>query len=476
MSLFSWLWRSETRRCREPYRARLQVECLETREVLSGNGLTDIVGPASVAEGGVYTLALNVADTPVLEWRIDWGDGNVETLPGSAQSATHDYEDGAFDFTISVEAQHDVAFLFYQWSTAAGGNGHYYALTSSPASWTAAEAEAVALGGHLVSITSQAEQTFIQQTFLSGADARNIYWLGLTDFANEKTFVWSDGETFNFKNWQGPNEPNNFGGNEDFVTINWHYANGRVGSTLGTWNDSPLNGIDSALNAPAPVRGIVEFVTRPLGAVTTHTLQLQVDNVAPTLDVNGPTATLPGDLVVFSVVASDVSPVDMAKGLIIAVDWQSDGVIDQVVVGSTAQLTHQFTRPGEYVATFTVTDKDGDSTTVTQLITVQTAQQQIDAIEAHVQQLIASGDLPKHKGKALLAQLEQVTKKLDRGNSRPAVNMLLAVEHQIRSLVRKDILTKSEGAELTSMLHDAIDAAQLVKHAKPVKHCGPKHK
>ena len=36
------------------------------------------------------------------------------------------------------------------WATTAGGNGHYYALTSWATTWDQAEAQAVTSGGHLV--------------------------------------------------------------------------------------------------------------------------------------------------------------------------------------------------------------------------------------------------------------------------------------------------------------------------------------
>src|SRR5690242_15818942 len=65
------------------------------------------------------------------------------------------------------------------------GNGHFYTLSSGSQNWLQAEAEAVTLGGHLVSITTQAEQDFVVTNFLSGANSRSIYWIGLTDQASE---------------------------------------------------------------------------------------------------------------------------------------------------------------------------------------------------------------------------------------------------------------------------------------------------
>lgn len=108
------------------------------------------------------------------------------------------------------------------------GSGHYYTLTSALLNWQQAEAEAVALGGHLVTINSQAEQDFLEATFFSGANLPGSVWLGLTDQTVEGTFVWSSGEVVTYTNWF-PGEPNNLT-NEDFAII---------GATLaGRWNDA----------------------------------------------------------------------------------------------------------------------------------------------------------------------------------------------------------------------------------------------
>ena len=53
-------------------------------------------------------------------------------------------------------------------------DGHEYYLTSV-GTWMQAEAEAVSMGGHLVSINDAAEQVFIHG-LLSGST-----WIGLTD-------------------------------------------------------------------------------------------------------------------------------------------------------------------------------------------------------------------------------------------------------------------------------------------------------
>ncbi len=85
-------------------------------------------------------------------------------------------------------------------------NGHLYYLLES-ASWTASEARAVELGGHLVAISDDEECDWIFENFsFFGGQARAL-WSGLNDAAQEGVFVWSNGEPLNFENW-ALGEPN----------------------------------------------------------------------------------------------------------------------------------------------------------------------------------------------------------------------------------------------------------------------------
>ena len=62
-------------------------------------------------------------------------------------------------------------------------NGNEYYLISTP-SWAAAEAEAVALGGHLVTIRSAEENAWVFETIIAGR-AFNP-WIGLNDTGVEE--------------------------------------------------------------------------------------------------------------------------------------------------------------------------------------------------------------------------------------------------------------------------------------------------
>ena len=101
-------------------------------------------------------------------------------------------------------------------------NGHSYYRSTGSAYWTDARTACSNMGGHLVTVTTSAENTFIYNLWPSG-------WIGLTDEITEGTWRWVTGETYSYTSWN-PGEPNN-AGNEDYVQF--------VGG--GKWNDLPNN-------------------------------------------------------------------------------------------------------------------------------------------------------------------------------------------------------------------------------------------
>jgi hypothetical protein len=83
------------------------------------------------------------------------------------------------------------------------------------------------LEGHLVTISSAAENTFVRD--LVALVTPDAAWLGLTDQQIEGTFRWVTGEPLVFENWF-PGEPNNFNNVEDCVEIDISLSDGK-------WND-----------------------------------------------------------------------------------------------------------------------------------------------------------------------------------------------------------------------------------------------
>lgn len=131
-------------------------------------------------------------------------------------------------------------------------NGHTYHLLGN-STWTAAEAEAVALGGHLATVRNAQEQIWLLDTFSS---SRNRHlWIGLNDALVEGTFVWTSGESVTYTNW-GINQPDNLHGLEDYVYIDAAHN--------GNWNDLQNTLQESAPGGGfIPLHGVVEIVAEP---------------------------------------------------------------------------------------------------------------------------------------------------------------------------------------------------------------------
>ena len=95
-------------------------------------------------------------------------------------------------------------------------------------SWNDSRLACQSYGGDLVSITSQAEQTFLVNHYTPG-QRRQFYWIGFTDQAREGNWKWSDGSSASYTNWRtASGEPNNWGGNENCAET----------TNDGKWNDN----------------------------------------------------------------------------------------------------------------------------------------------------------------------------------------------------------------------------------------------
>lgn len=106
-------------------------------------------------------------------------------------------------------------------------NGHLYYIFNNGGSYEDAEQYCEYLGGHLATITSQAENEFLFN-YMQSRELENAYF-GLTDRNNEGTWEWINGEPVIYTNWY-PEEPNNERGNENYAMFYWKY-------TAGEWND-----------------------------------------------------------------------------------------------------------------------------------------------------------------------------------------------------------------------------------------------
>jgi hypothetical protein len=133
------------------------------------------------------------------------------------------------------------------WSIEDGGNGHAYEFVDQHLTWVEAKIAAeqrthLGVSGHLVTITSAAENEFVFENVLPADAFDEGAWIGLTDdevFGGFESFgqlnpqidgwVWVTGETVSYTAWNPVTlEPNN-SGNEDYAVM--HVFRGNV------WND-----------------------------------------------------------------------------------------------------------------------------------------------------------------------------------------------------------------------------------------------
>ena len=136
-------------------------------------------------------------------------------------------------------------------------NGHTYFLLSQN-TWTASESEALTLGGHLATVNDATENDWIYDTF--GGATRNL-WIGYNDIALEGTFVWADGSTSNFTNWN-LGQPDNAGGTQDAAYI--FSAAASYPNFVGRkWDDVVPTDTAAGLGTPVPLHGVVEVVPEP---------------------------------------------------------------------------------------------------------------------------------------------------------------------------------------------------------------------
>ncbi len=142
--------------------------------------------------------------------------------------------DNQWDFICAGESVTTCAVISVTDTVVNPTNGHRYVLASIG---SLAELNGFAANAsmHAATISDAKENQWIYETMalnVPGIVPHNVF-IGLTDAANEGTFVWSDGEPFTFAHWmpgQPNNQPSGGSGDSDATILT---ANG------GLWDDVP---------------------------------------------------------------------------------------------------------------------------------------------------------------------------------------------------------------------------------------------
>ncbi len=202
----------------------------------SGNGGNN----GSGGDAGIHGLLDISKFEGFIPLTLEYGKTNQGGIKGTAGShgnpgdgANGNNGNGSNGANVGVNGFGYVAEITYE--------GHRYVLYSGSYSWKDAKGKAEILGGYLVVVTSNEENSVI--TNLISSNGLHAVWAGATDMEKEGTWKWINGEEWSYTNWNS-GEPNNNSGNgtENCVGI---YKTGK-------WND--LN------NTNSDVKGfIVEY-------------------------------------------------------------------------------------------------------------------------------------------------------------------------------------------------------------------------
>jgi beta-lactamase regulating signal transducer with metallopeptidase domain len=153
-----------------------------------------------------------------------------------------------------------------QWPVSEGGNGHFYQAVRmpKPLPWKEADRLAKLLSGHLVTITSEAENNFVFRLIDDDTYWYHSYnwrgpWIGAVQPPGSVEpaggWSWVTGESFTYARWDAQ-QPNNFNGTQENRLV---FGNQRA--RIPTWNDV-------VEDFPEVVSFVVEWDDPPAGMTT----------------------------------------------------------------------------------------------------------------------------------------------------------------------------------------------------------------
>ncbi len=143
---------------------------------------------------------------------------------------------------LELEGPPDTLILLTKWYSEAGGNDHWYGILPRYRNWyeadsAASQFEMDGVRGHLATVSSEAENTFIEGLHLSWTDPNecNSAWIGGNAF--DSSWGWVTGEPFDYTNWKPGFDPDSLGSNQAMIMEGMSYICDF--SIAGTWVGRP---------------------------------------------------------------------------------------------------------------------------------------------------------------------------------------------------------------------------------------------
>jgi hypothetical protein len=314
-------------------------------------------GQSQLEEGNQFTAAGTFVDPGTDNWTatIDYGDGTgvnplVLNLDKTFALDHHYLDNGAFTITVRIFDGNDYGIATF-------------------------EVEVANLAPTVVAANDQSAAEATEQVF----DLGSFSDFGVSDAPWMVQVDWGDGS-----------EPLHF---STFVQ--------------GSFD------VQSHAYADSGTYTVIVMVIDKDGATTSSAFEVNVENVAPIAEVNGPSSAVRGQARTFVLSAIDTSPVDQAAGFTFSVDW-GDGTAQEAAGLGDLAVEHIFTEAGDYTIIVTAIDKDGGvSEVATHSISVFVAEVQDGVLV--VGGTTGADDIQLKKGAGDGASLEVVVNGLSLG-------------------------------------------------------------
>ena len=172
-----------------------------------------------------------------------------------------------------------------------GGHNYFDVDLMDALIWEDANAAASAIGGHLVVITSDAEQQFLIDNIGFGR-----YWIGLRYSPSLGEFKWVNGEPFAYEAW-GIGQPDGILEGDNVVTLDFFFGIGngwydgesllpaRYIVEIETYDTELIEGLPPGSNFPVGITDVTYVGTDASGNTDTCSFNVTViDNQAPVID------------------------------------------------------------------------------------------------------------------------------------------------------------------------------------------------